>query len=145
MLKIPLQFVKSTYFPDHGWRFGKLQAFYININDTNAIYETYSITTDISDDESNHDSPKKLNLKAGRLIQNLGIDMYEYDELREFGFVGYASYYLKECWDQSKLTNKADVAIYRQLLEIDSKLGTTSTEQLDRCVFCSHQMDIIKV
>ena len=42
--------------------------------------------------------------------------------LRELGFVGYANYYLAKCWDQSKLKNKADVTIYKQLLEIDSKL-----------------------
>ena len=75
----------------------------------------------------------------------MDISEKQYDELREFGFAGYASFYLKECSDQSELINKADVAIYRKLLEIDSKLGTTSTEQLDRCVFYSHRMDIIKV
>ena len=92
---------------------------------------------------------KELNLQAGRLIKSLGINMIVedgiYDVIRGKGFVGYASYYLKECWDQSELINKSDVAIYRQLLEIDSKLGTTSTEQLDRCVFYSHRLDIIKV
>ena len=53
MFKIPLQFVNYTVFPDHGWRFGMFKAFYITIDDTNAIYETYSIATHTSDDESN--------------------------------------------------------------------------------------------
>ena len=38
--------------------------------------------------------------------------------------------YLKHCYDESELINKADITIYKQLLEIDSKLGTTQTEQL---------------
>ena len=69
-----------------------------------------------------------------------------YDILRdEYGYVGYAHYYLEHCWDVSELKNKADVAVYKQLLEIDAKLGTTQTEQLFKCVFHSLRMDLIKV
>ena len=91
-----------------------------------------------------------MNLKAGRLIQSLGIYMIVedgvYDVLREkHGYVGYANYYLQECWDESELKNKADVSIYKQLLEIDSKLGITQSEQLFRCVKYSLRMDLIEV
>ena len=65
--------------------------------------------------------------------------------LREFEYAGYASYYLFKCWDESELKNKADVKIYKQLLEIDSKLGTTQSEQLFWCVLHSLRMDLIKV
>ena len=86
---------------------------------------------------------------AGRLIKSRGIYMDvkdgEYEELRELGYVGYANYYLKACWDESELNNKADVSIYKQLLDIDSKLGTTQSEQLFECVFNSLRMDLIKV
>ena len=93
---------------------------------------------------------KELNLKAGRLIKSLGIYLDvkdgEYEELREkHGYVGYADYYLENCWNEPKLKNKADVPIYKQLLEIDSKLGTTQSEQLFECVFNSLRMDLIKV
>jgi len=93
---------------------------------------------------------KELNLKAEKLIQSLGIFIRvtenEFDVLREkHGYVGYANYYLKGCWDESELKNKADVSIYTQLLEIDSKLGTTQSEQLLECVFHSVRMDLIKV
>ena len=92
---------------------------------------------------------KELNLKAERLIQSRGINMHvedgEYDELRKYGFVGYAHYYLHECWNESELKNKADLTIYKQRIEIDSKLGTTQSEQLFWCVFNSLRMDIIKV
>ena len=94
----------------------------------------------ISDDER-----KELNMKAGRLFESLGIHMLEYDKLREIGCVGYAHYYLNQCWNKSELKNKADVTIYKKLLEIDAKLGTTQSEQLCECVFYSLQIDLIKV
>ena len=69
-----------------------------------------------------------------------------YDVLREkHGYVGYANYYLQECWEESELKNKADMRVYKQLLEIDSKLGTTQSEQLFQCVFNSLRIDLIKV
>ena len=93
---------------------------------------------------------KRLNLEAGRLIQSLGISIAvtenNFDVLREkHGFVGYANYYLRQCYDESQLVNKADVTIYGQLLEIDTKLGTTQAEQLLWCVHWSVRMDLIKV
>ena len=74
--------------------------------------------------------------------------MYQVDKcakLRELDYVGYAQYYLGRCWDESELKNKADVSIYKQLLEIDSKLGTTQSEQLFQCVFYTVRIDLIKV
>ena len=92
---------------------------------------------------------KELNLKAGRLIKSLGISIAvtenKFDVLRKKGFVGYAQYYLQKCWDKSVLKNKADVTIFKQLLEMDSKLGTTQSEQLFGFVFYSLRMDLIKV
>ena len=53
MFKIPVKTVNMKAFPDHGWRFGRtILAFYITIDDTNAIYETYAIETDSSSDEN---------------------------------------------------------------------------------------------
>ena len=69
----------------------------------------------------------------------------KHHKLRERSYVGYAHYYLKNCWNKSELKNKADLAVYKQLLEIDSKLGTTLSEQLFKCVFLSLRMDLIKV
>ena len=96
----------------------------------------------ISDEER-----KKMNLEAERLFESHGVRMVldDYDEIREYGYVGYANYYLKKCWDESELKNKADVTIYKQLLEIDAKLGTTQSEQLFWCVFYSLRMDLIEV
>ena len=90
-----------------------------------------------------------MNLKACKLIENVGIsipiDQNVYGELREKGAVGFAHFYLSKCWDDFELTNKADVKIFKQLLEIDSKLGTTQTEILFWCVNLSVRMDLIKV
>ena len=99
----------------------------------------------ISDEER-----KDLNLQAGKLIQSVGIKMPLkdgfYDKLRKkYGYVGYANVYLQKCWDQSELRNKADSTIYKQLLEIDAKLGTTQTERLFECVSNSLRIDLIKV
>ena len=93
---------------------------------------------------------KELNLKAGRLIESHKISFRDqeniYDELREeLGYVGYANYYLQECWDESELKNKADVVVYKQLLEIDSKLGTTQSEHLRYCLSHSPRTDLIEV
>ena len=98
---------------------------------------------------SNHER-KELNLKAGTLIKSLGISIAvtenNFDVLRgKHGYVGYANYYIHNCWDESELKNKADVAVYKQLLEINSKLGTTQSEQLFGCVFSSLRIDLIKV
>ena len=66
-------------------------------------------------------------------------------KVRELGCVGYAHYYLQACWDKSVLKNKADVAVYKQLLEIDAKLGTTQSEQLRWCLAYSPRKDLIEV
>ena len=46
MFKIPLSFKDMTVFPEHGLRFGQPKAFYITIDDKNAMNETYKITID---------------------------------------------------------------------------------------------------
>ena len=99
---------------------------------------------------------KELNSKAIRLISCLGISPltvveyfgiseHSFDVLRSRDYGGYAHYYLKESYDDSELINKAEIEIYKKLLEIDSKLGTAQTEQLFACVMFSLRMDLITV
>ena len=91
---------------------------------------------------------KKLNLKAGRLIESVGISFVVTENglnNKKLDVVGYADYYLMRCRDETELKNKADVIVYKKLLNIDSKLGTTQSEQLFECVFHSLRMDLIKV
>ena len=81
-----------------------------------------------------------------KTIQEIHLDQVEHnDKIRELSDARYAEYYLCGFWDESEWKNKADVTIYKQLLEIDSKLGTTQTEQLFECVCHSLRMDLIKV
>ena len=94
----------------------------------------------ISDEER-----KEVNLEASRLFENCEIAMFDYDVLREYDYAGYAEHYLQKSWNESELKNKADVIIYKKLLEIDSKLGTTKSEQLLKCVFYSLRIDLIEV
>ena len=67
------------------------------------------------------------------------------DEFREYGYVGYAHLYLSECWNESEFKNKADLTVYKQLIEIDAKLGTTQSEQLRFCLRYSPRNDFIEV
>ena len=73
------------------------------------------------------------------------MDQVDLDKVREYDYVGYADYYLSECWDESELINKADLAVFKQLLQIDSKLGTTQSEQLLWCLCYSPRKDLIEV
>ena len=92
----------------------------------------------------------ELNSQAARLMRSLGYftdtgdDVY--DALRwRHHYAGYAHIYLQAQYDNTELVNKADIRIYKQLLEIDAKLGTTQAQQLHGCVFNTLRMDLIKV
>ena len=71
--------------------------------------------------------------------------MTEYEKLREIGFVGFAQVYLYRCDKESKTENIADVQLYTKLVELDTRLGTTASEQLYWCLKYSTRWDIIKV
>ena len=93
---------------------------------------------------------EELNLQATRLLKSVGILPREfnvdvYGVIRKKNYVGYSHYYLQKSYDESELLNKADITIYKQLLEIDAKFGTKQAEQLHGCVFDLHRMDLIKV
>ena len=92
---------------------------------------------------------KELNLNAAGFISSLGLLVKdpenEFDELQKAGFAGFADYYLQTFYCESDLENKAEIEIYKDLLEIDSQLGTPQTEQLIRCAFHSVRIDLIKV
>ena len=62
-----------------------------------------------------------------------------------FRCYGYAEYYLRYCWNDSKLINEADVKVYQRLVDIDTTLGTGLSRQLLRCLCWTTRWDIIKV
>ena len=90
----------------------------------------------------------RLNKLVGNILREAGVDFEEdedYDSIRKKGYAGYAHLYLQGCRNVSKKINEADASIYRQLIDIDSKLGTEASEQLFWCLQYTTRWDIIKV
>ena len=71
--------------------------------------------------------------------------MNEYESLRKKGWTGFGEFYLSRCNDKSKSDDGIDIQVYNKLVELDSKLGTTASEQLYGCIECTSRSDIIKV
>ena len=71
--------------------------------------------------------------------------MTEYKKLQENGDFGFANVYLWRCDKESKTENIADVQLYTELVELDTRLGTTAGTQLYRCLYHTTRWDIIKV
>ena len=65
--------------------------------------------------------------------------------LRERGFGGFADRLLKQYENESKSDDQIDIQVYTRLVELDSRLGTTASEQLRWCVEFTSRSDIIKV
>ena len=69
----------------------------------------------------------------------------EYEILRKKNYVGFANVYLQQCTNESKSDDKIDKEFYNELVELDTRLGTTSSEQLFWCLYYTLNLDIIKV
>ena len=82
-------------------------------------------------------------------MREAGLD---FDESKDYNWInketydcGYAGYYLRNCWNDSKLINEADVEVYKRLVEIDTTLGTELFRHLFNCLAYTTRRDIIKV
>ena len=71
--------------------------------------------------------------------------MTEYEELKKGGAVGFADAYLDGCKAESKSDDEIDVQVYTKLVQLDSNLGTTAAEQLNRSLYYTTRSDIIQV
>jgi len=69
----------------------------------------------------------------------------KYKRLRENNYVGFANVYLQQCNKESKSNDVIDKEVYSKLVELDTRLGTTLSEQLCECVLNTSNLDIIKV
>ena len=92
---------------------------------------------------------KRLNESGGKILREAGLD---FDESKDYNWIkkrtsdyGYAGYYLRNCWNDSKLINEADVEVYKRLVDIDTNLGTKLSLQLWRCLRWTTRWDILKV
>ena len=71
--------------------------------------------------------------------------MDEYEELRRAGAVGFAHAYLDRWNEKSKSDDQIDIEVYTKRVQLDSKLGTTASEQLQWCLNFTSRSDVIKV
>ena len=71
--------------------------------------------------------------------------MNEYEESRKAGLYGFAHAYLHQCDKKSKTGDEIDIQVYTKLVKLDSKIGTTASEQLYCCLHCTTRSDIIEV
>ena len=70
----------------------------------------------------------------------------EFDEnTKKNGFIGFAEVYLWRCNEESKSNDEIDIDVYKMLVELDTKLGVTTSEQLYKCLFHTSRLDIIEV
>ena len=71
--------------------------------------------------------------------------MTEYEDLRKDDWVGFAEVYLERCNEESKPNDEIDKKMYTKLVELDTRLGTTASEQLYGSICHTLNLDIIKV
>ena len=73
--------------------------------------------------------------------------MDDNDEIRDllWEYVGFAELYLHQIEMRWEKDDKIDVRIYTKLVKVDSKMGTTASKQLSRCLHYTTRSDIIKV
>ena len=73
--------------------------------------------------------------------------MIDFDQVKEFEivlnlhYVGFAHFYLEKL----KLVDEIHIEVYTKLVELDTRLGTTASEQLFWCLNSTIRSDIIKV
>ena len=95
------------------------------------------------------DEEKELNQRAGRILREAGlvfVERMDYNWIKkETDDEGYADYYLVNCFNETKMINEADSSVYRELVDIDSKLGTSISMQLSCCLWSTTRYDIIEV
>ena len=87
---------------------------------------------------------KRLNQSAGKILREAGLDFEmwkDYDWIKKMDYVGYADYYLQKCYKRISI----DKELYSKLVKLDTRLGTTSSEQLFVCLCRTDRWDIIKV
>ena len=90
---------------------------------------------------------KRLFQLCQSILRENGFNLEEhqdYDWIKLMGGEGYAHHYLAVCKANSKM-NEVDASIYRQLIDIDSKLGTNASLQLWGCLNITNRSDLIQV
>ena len=71
--------------------------------------------------------------------------MNEIEELRKNKYIGFAEVYLQRYNRKLTPDHKIDIQMYSELVQLDSKLGTSVTDQLFKCLSYSLRLELIKV
>ena len=71
--------------------------------------------------------------------------MNEYGRLRKNGYAGFAELYLTHFDGELKSDDEIDVQVYYKLVQLDTKLGITASEQLSCCLKFTTRSEIIMV
>ena len=89
-----------------------------------------------------------------KLVQIINFDKvneynYEYDtqyeRLLKNETVGFADVYLSQYNKESKSNDDIIKELYSELVKLDTRLGTTASEQLYKCLLNTTRLDIIQV
>ena len=71
--------------------------------------------------------------------------MNEYERLKKIGWMGFVELYLNRWERESKPDDEIDEELYSKLVELDTRLGITESEQLFWSVALTQNLEIIKV
>ena len=71
--------------------------------------------------------------------------MSDYDCFQQTDWIGFAHFYLQRCSTNIESDDETDIEVYTRLVQLDSRLGTTATEQLLQCIFYSLRLELLKV
>ena len=72
-------------------------------------------------------------------------EINEYTKLINDGYVGFASVYLERCNEEFIADDEINITLYKQLFDLDKKLGTTQTTQLKKILQYSLNLELLKV
>ena len=65
--------------------------------------------------------------------------------IKKCNFIGYASVYLDRFHQESKSNDEIDIDVFKELVELDTKLGVTTSQQLYEGLYHTSRLDIIEV
>ena len=65
--------------------------------------------------------------------------------VRTANYIGFAHVYFERCYEESASDNEINKEIYTKLIELDTRFGTTPSEQLFKCIYYTLDFHILKV
>ena len=82
------------------------------------------------------------NLKLFKIIDFDEVN--DNDRVKKANYIGYAHFYCRR-YKESKPEDEIDEEVYSKFVKMDTRLGTSPTEQLFMSIFSTLDLEIIKV